>query len=68
MASSETGITAFTRELNGEKLYFLFNQAVENQDFTISLEKQATDIWNNQVVSENLIVPGKGFLVIKENS
>ncbi|WP_260444948.1 hypothetical protein, partial [Listeria booriae] len=53
---------------NGEKLYFLFNQAKVNQDFSISFEKEAMDIWNNQAVSENLTIPAKGFLVIKENS
>ncbi|MEE9723969.1 glycoside hydrolase family 13 protein [Listeria seeligeri] len=67
-ASSETGITAFKRELNGEKLYFVFNQAAENKNFTISFENQATDIWNKEVVTENLTVPAKGFLVVKENS
>ncbi len=67
-ASSETGITAFSKELNGEKLHFLFNQAKEDKDFTISFENTATDIWNNRAVTENLVVPAKGFLVIKENS
>lgn len=40
----------------------------EDKDFTISFENTATDIWNNRAVTENLVVPAKGFLVIKENS
>ncbi|EAE2041268.1 alpha-glycosidase [Listeria monocytogenes] len=67
-ASSETGITAFSKELNGEKLHFLFNQTKKDQDFTISFANTAIDIWNNQAVSDNLTIPAKGFLVIKENS
>ncbi|HBL8262620.1 TPA: hypothetical protein LTU05_003124, partial [Listeria monocytogenes] len=54
--------------LNGEKLHFLFNQTKKDQDFTISFANTAIDIWNNQAVSDNLTIPAKGFLVIKENS
>lgn len=41
-ASSETGITAFSKELNGEKLHFLFNQAkkIKISQFHLKIQRQ----------------------------
>jgi cyclomaltodextrinase len=62
VSRAEEGLISFTRELNGESLTFIFNQASEEKKVPTTATH---DVFENRDISGEISVPKEGFKIVR---